>query len=466
MISFDLLEYKMNETTHILIYTKAESASFLDQSALTAAGYDVIPVTHSKDLDSRLISTPGEKMLIIAHPTPRQGLKASSEILKAHPYLPIILVTNEINQSFLIQALKIGIVDYLATPVDSTTLLDTIKHALIRQKPQQAGHRYEQVISNLMDGFILTDLNAHIILVNQSARYIFNIKEEQIEGKPVNEIFYHQDFLDIFKPQRTYPFRNEITMEDGRIYIAQSSLIPEIGIAVTTQDITHLKELDRIKTDFVNTISHDLRSPLTSIYGFIGLIDRVGPINKQQSEFIHHIQTSVQQITSLINDLLDLNRVEADYDLQMVEVNFKDILTQTLNSLEYQISEKMQDVILSVSDDVPVVLGNPLHLQRMVGNLIENAIKFTPLTGKIEVRCRSEGGQLILEVADNGPGIPLADQPHIFEKFYRGSNLSQVTSGTGLGLSIVKSIVEKHNGRIWVDSSPLGTTFTVILPLK
>jgi signal transduction histidine kinase len=86
--------------------------------------------------------------------------------------------------------------------------------------------------------------------------------------------------------------------------------------------------------------------------------------------------------------------------------------------------------------------------------------------GRVQVSCRAETGQLILEVADNGPGIPLADQPHIFEKFYRGSNLSQDTPGTGLGLSIVKSIIDKHQGRIWLESSPLGTTFSVILPIK
>jgi len=454
----------MTDTPHILIYIKPETKGYLDKSSLTPAGYDVIPISQSKDLEAWLMSNLREMILIFTHPSPQEGLKASAEILQTHPSIPIILVTNKINQSFLKQALKIGLVGYLAAPADSTTLLNAVENGLHRQKSTQTKPRYEQVISALMDGFILTDLNAHLLLANQSARHIFNVKEGQLEGKAINEIFYHQDLLDIFKPDRKYPSRNEITMEDGRVYSAQSSLIPEIGIAVTMQDITHLKELDRIKTDFVNTISHDLRSPLTSIYGFIGLIDRVGPINKQQAEFIHHIQTSVQHITTLINDLLDLNRVEAGYDLQLVEVNLKDILTQTINSLEYQISEKMQDVVLSVPDDLPAVLGNPLHLQRMVGNLIENAIKFTPLMGKIEVRCRAETGQLILEVADNGPGIPLTDQPHIFEKFYRGSNLSQVTTGTGLGLSIVKSIVEKHHGRIWVDSSPLGTTFTVILP--
>ncbi len=454
----------MANPIHLLIYTTPESEGFLDNSSLVSAGYDVIPVSQSKDIEAWFISGMQETVLIVSHPSPQEGLKTCVEILQAHPLVPIVLVTNEIDQSFLKQALEIGLVDYLMVPIESTQILNAIDLGLNRLK-KGATQDYVQVVSNLMDGFILTDLNAHILLVNQSARHIFDIMDVQIEGKAANEIFYQQDFLDIFKPLRKYPFRNEITMEDGRVYSAQSSLIPNVGIAVVMQDITHLKELDRIKTDFVNTISHDLRSPLTSIYGFIGLIDRVGPINRQQAEFIHHIQTSVQHITSLINDLLDLNRVEADYDLQITEVHIKDILTQTINSLEYQISEKMQDVSLSVPDDIPMVLGNPLHLQRMVGNLIENAIKFTPPMGKIEVRCRGEAGQLILEVADNGPGIPLADQPHIFEKFYRGSNLSQVTMGTGLGLSIVQTIVDKHHGRIWLESSPLGTTFTVILPI-
>jgi PAS domain S-box-containing protein len=455
----------MTDIPHLLIYSTPESVSFLDHSSLVSAGYDVIPISNLRDLEAWLISSPGETVLILCHPSPQDALLASVDILQTHPLVPILLVTNEINQSFLKQALEIGLVDLLTVPVTSDQIQKAINRGLAHLKDRRAGHDFEQVMTNLTDGFILTDLNSHILLVNQSARQIFNIKEDQIEGKSANEIFYQQDFLDIFKPLRTYPYRNEISMEDGRVYSAQSSLIPNIGIAIVMQDITHLKELDRIKTDFVNSISHDIRSPLTSVYGFIGLIDRVGPINRQQAEFIHHIQTSVQNITSLINDLLDLNRVEAGYDLQRTEVHFKDLLTQTINSLEYQISEKMQEVILSVPDDIPVVLGNPLHLQRMAGNLVENAIKFTPLMGKIEVRCWAEAEQLILEVADNGPGIPLADQPHIFEKFYRGSNLSQLTSGTGLGLSIVQSIVDNHHGRIWVESSQSGTTFTVILPL-
>jgi len=324
---------------------------------------------------------------------------------------------------------------------------------------------YYQVLNNLVDGFILADKDAHILLVNQAARSIFNTQNEGITGKAIEEVFSHPDLLDIFRSQRKFPYRSEISLDNGHTYSVQSSLIPGVGLAVIMQDITHYKELDRKKTEFLNSISHDIRSPLTSIYGFIGLIDRVGPINRQQAEFIHHIQTSVQHITALINDLLDLNRVEAEFDTRVGEVNMKQVLTQTIANLEYQISEKMQEVSLAIPNELPLILGNPLHLQRMVSNLIENAIKFTPPAGKIEVRCRADKQQLILEVSDNGPGIPPADQPRIFDKFYRGSNFSQVTNGTGLGLSIVKSIVDKHYGRIWVESTPNGTTFTVILPV-
>ncbi len=454
----------MTDISHILLYSVPESSNLLDKALLAVAGYDVIPVSRANELEAWLKSNLRDTLLILSNSAPQDGLAFAAELRRTYSLLPIILVTSEVNQSILKLALAIGLVDCLTTPLDGNELIRSVENAHLRQKSQRAAKRYELILSNLLDGFILADLEGHILQVNPSARQIFNNKDNAITGSAINEVFYQQDFLDIFKPHRTYPYRNEISLDNGSVYSAQASLIPEIGIAVILQDITHLKQLDKAKTDFVNTISHDLRSPLTSIYGFIGLIDRVGPINRQQAEFIGHIQMSVQHITSLINDLLDLNRVEAGYDLQMTEVNLKNILTQTISGLEYQISEKMQEVNLTVAEDIPAILGNPLHLQRMVGNLIENAIKFSPAMGKVEIRLRSEAGQVILEVSDNGPGIPQADQPHIFEKFYRGSNLSQVTSGTGLGLSIVQSIVDKHHGRIWLDSSPQGTTFTVILP--
>ena len=456
----------MAATNQILIFSMPGMPQLVDQSVLIAAGYDVEAVSQPQAVESWLTTFLADDLMIIVHPSATEALRYSAEILENHPCLPIILITNEVDLSLLKHALEIGIFDYFTFPFESSALQLSIKRSLVRQTSWQEWNRFARVLANLDDGIIIVDLDGYLLTMNRSARNIFSVGEDQIDGKTAGEVFHHPDILDLFKSQNTLPHQSEISLEDGRVFSTQASLIPEIGIAVVIREITHLKELDRIKTDFVNTISHDLRSPLTAIYGFVSLIDRVGPINEQQAEFIHHIQSSVQHITALINDLMDLGRVEADYDIQMQDVNLKDIITQSIENLDYQISEKLQELVLFIPEEIPGILGNPLHLQRMVSNLLENAIKFTPPLGKIGVQCRVETSQLIFEVTDNGPGIPLADQPYIFDKFYRGSNLSQNTQGTGLGLSIVKSVVDKHHGRIWLESSPTGTTFTVILPIK
>ena len=440
----------MAATNQILIFSMPGMSSLVDQSELKAAGYEVVPVSQTQAVESWLTTFLADDLMVIVHPSATDALKYSAEILENHPSLPIIIITNEVNTSLLKYALEIGIFDYITYPFDQSDLLQSIKHSLIRQTSWQEWNRFTRILANLDDGIIIVDLDGYLLMINRSARDIFSVGEDQFHGKTADEVLQHPDILDILKPQST-PRQSEITLEDGRIYSAQASLIPEVGIAVVIHNITQLKELDRVKTDFVNTISHDLRSPLTAIYGFVSLIDRVGPINEQQADFIHHIQSSVQHITALINDLLDLGRVEADYDVLMQDVNLKEIINQSIENLDYQISEKMQELVLSIPEEIPAILGNPLHLQRMVSNLLENAIKFTPPLGKINIQCRVETSQLIFEVADNGPGIPLADQPHIFDKFYRGTNISQNTQGTGLGLSIVKSVVDKHHGRIWLE---------------
>ncbi|MFZ2098868.1 MAG: ATP-binding protein [Anaerolineales bacterium] len=455
----------MTYNPRLLIYTLPDLSGVLDPTALVATGYEVTTVYQAQEVESWLNSSSNDLLLIIALPTAFESLQYSQALLSNHPLLPIIMVNNEPDQVCLSRALEIGIADCLNTPVDSINLLSAIDRALTSQKSKQT-LPFSRIINELVDGFLLVDIHYRVLIVNQTMRRIFNVEDVKAEGKPVDEIFHHPELLDIFTPYRTFPFHNEISMEDGRVFSSESSLIPDTGIVVTMHDITQLKELDRIKTEFVNTVSHDLRSPLTAVYGFVGLIDRVGPINQQQAEFIQHIQSSLQHITSLINDLLELGRLEAGYDILLENVNITDILKLAMGNLEFQYNEKMQYVNLELPEESLEILGNPLNLQRMVINLIENAIKFTPPMGKIDIQCRAEAGQLILEVSDNGPGIPMEEQPHIFERFYRGSNMLQVTSGTGLGLSIVKSIVDKHHGRIWVESSPGSTTFTVILPLK
>jgi two-component system NtrC family sensor kinase len=242
-------------------------------------------------------------------------------------------------------------------------------------------------------------------------------------------------------------------------------MIPNVGRAVIMQDITHLKRLDRIKNEFVTAVSHDLRSPLTAIMGYVELLKRVGPLNPQQTEFLQRIEVSAKAITALVTDLLDLGRIEAGFDTQKEPVSFATLVRTASDGLAPKAALKSLKFVCDVPLELPPVFGNHIRLRQMAGNLIDNAIKYTPEGGTVTVTMLDAEAQEIFTVNDTGIGIPLADQPYIFDKFYRAKGVPDSIQGTGLGLSIVKSIVESHGGRIWVDSKPSqGTTFTVVLP--
>ena len=315
---------------------------------------------------------------------------------------------------------------------------------------------------------IVVDNEGRLALINLSAQQAFNVEDEQPLGKPVQQVVNHPELLEILAySNRERPARSEISLEDGRVLYVQTSPIPEVGVVATLQDITRLKELDRIKSEFVSTVSHDLRSPLTAILGYIDLIERVGPMSEAQREFLRRVGVSVQSISTLINDLLDLGRIEAGFDTRRERVSLAALIRLTLEAVEELTAEKNLELSCEVEADLPQVYGIPSQLSQMLTNLINNAVKYTPPGGRIHIQAKREDGQIILQVEDNGLGIPLADQPHIFDKFYRASNVGINVPGTGLGLAIVKSIVENHKGRIWLDSVPgRGTLFTIVLPVE
>ena len=326
--------------------------------------------------------------------------------------------------------------------------------------------KLQTILANIQDGVILMDQEKRVLIINPAARNAFDLGDSDVIGKRITEFIENTDFKVMVNSALDLPLKNqEISLENGRVYNSQYTPIHAIGSVLTLEEITHLKMMDQLKSDFVHTISHDLRSPLTSIIGYIELLDRVGPLNQQQKEFVKHVQVSAHSITELINDLLDLGRIEAGFDAMKDEVAFGTILRYTLDNLQHQIEDKHQEIIFDIAPDLPVMRGNPLRLRQVIDNLLVNAVKYTPENGRIKVSLRSESNQIIFEVADTGIGISPADQPHIFEKFYRANNAPSSTRGTGLGLAIVKSIVENHSGRVWVESVlGRGTKFTVVLP--
>jgi two-component system NtrC family sensor kinase len=345
---------------------------------------------------------------------------------------------------------------------------NAIENARLYHESEYERVQLETMLDNIDDGVVVLDSDQRIMLINPAARRAFGLGISDLSHQNIFDVVQHQDMRALVGSIEESPLKHhEISFEDGRVYNAQFTPIQGVGSAITMQEITHLKMLDRLKSDFIHTVSHDLRSPLTAIMGYVELLDRIGPLNEQQKEFIRRIQNSVNSITTLVNDLLDLGRIEAGFDSRKDLVAMDGILRYTLDNYFNQINDKR----LKVSVDVPEttilpVLGNPIRLRQMLDNLIGNAIKYTPDGGSISLRMNVEDGQLITAVKDSGIGIPLSDQAHIFDKFYRASNAPKGVPGTGLGLAIVKSIVDNHEGRIWVESKLReGTTFFVVLPL-
>jgi two-component system, OmpR family, phosphate regulon sensor histidine kinase PhoR len=311
-------------------------------------------------------------------------------------------------------------------------------------------------------------LDQRLILVNQTARSAFNLGDNNLNGKPFSDVVQKPELLDLLKTPGSehYPNQCEVELEDGRVFSAQLTPIAEVGIAITFHDITYHKKLDRLKNDFVSTISHDLRSPLTAILGYIELLDRAGPINDLQRDFIHRVQASVHSITALVNDLLNLGRIESGFDTRKETISITSIVDSSLDMFSEKMKSKKIQLTRNLPEKVPQLFGNPIQLRQMIDNLMDNGIKYTPEGGKVKLEIQVDGNQLILLVADSGCGIPPLDLPYIFDKFYRASNATPDVPGTGLGLAIVKSIVENHQGRIWVDSAQdKGTTVTVVLPI-
>jgi two-component system NtrC family sensor kinase len=329
--------------------------------------------------------------------------------------------------------------------------------------------KLETVLANTEDAVILVEEGdaQQVMLANRAARRTFGMPDD-VTGRALAEVIDNGALADLFRRAKggTQFARAEISVRDGRTLNVHVTSIPGVGRVAVMQDITHLKELDRMKSDFVAAVSHDLRSPLTSIKGFADLLSVVGPLNEQQQSFLGKIRRGVDAITDLISDLLDLGRIETGVNLEMEPCDLGAIVEKTVESLRSHANLRKQSLHKHIVLDLPPVSGNPVRLDQAVSNLISNAIKYTPQGGRISVSVTSEDGQVVVTVKDNGIGISPDDLQHIFDKFYRvKSKETEEISGSGLGLSIVKSIIDKHRGRIWVSSQEgAGSTFVFVLP--
>jgi signal transduction histidine kinase len=246
-----------------------------------------------------------------------------------------------------------------------------------------------------------------------------------------------------------------------------------LGTVSIFQDITHQVEVDRLKSEFVATVSHELRTPMTSIKGYVEilLMGAAGTLNPQQGHFLEVVKTNTERLQVLVNDLLDISRIESGKATLAVQpLDLGEIAHEAVNDLgqRSQKDGKPMAIKLKMVPSLPLALGDKERVRQIFDSLLENAYQYTAEKGKITLRIHQSGHELQVDVEDNGIGIPLEQQDRVFERFYRGEHpFVLATSGTGLGLSIVQHLVEMHNGRIWLKSAGvpgMGSTFSFTLP--
>lgn len=459
------------------------------QSALHAASYETAIASDRDQLDKIIQETTPALVMIGECFDDISGGKSGREVLERFPTMPILIYAEQESTVLYKEVLQSGLSGCLFPPLRKDDITTAVERSLqrarelgdwLRRQVRQTTaslerratlseselKRYEYIFANIQDGVVILDHNDRIQLINRAMEIAFNLSGKKLRGESISDVIKHPDMDSLFKRADEIPLKyNEINFDDGRIYNAQVTPLGEIGSVITMQDISYLKQLDRMKNEFVHTISHDLRSPLTSVIGYTELIQRIGALNEQQERFLDRIRSSVESITSLVNDLLDLGRLEAGFDTRREIVNLESILVFALDTMESQLQLKDVTLQTDIGERLPEIRGNPIRLRQLLDNLLGNAAKYSPNGSSIHISLKAEENQIILSVTDEGAGIPPTEQARIFEKFYRASNVPDEIGGSGLGLAIVKSIVESHQGRIWVESVlGEGTKFCVVLP--
>ena len=351
--------------------------------------------------------------------------------------------------------------------------------------------RSRSILEAIADGVLVTDQNGEITLFNHSAERLLAMNRAELIGRPVD---HFSDLFDgvalawmetiktwtqdpfSFNPMNT--FTEQVGLENGNVLSV--NLAPVInneeffGTVSVFRDITHLIEVDRMKSEFVATVSHELRTPMTSIKGYVDilLMGVAGVLSDQQKRFLEVVQENTERLTILVNDLLDLSRIEAgQVNLNLQSLNLTELIDDVMLEINRLTVAENKTMMFDIQlpSDLPPINGDPERIRQILINLLGNAFHYTLENGKVSLSAHRVGDEIQIDISDNGVGISPKEQDRIFDRFYRGDNHMVIaTAGTGLGLSIVAKLINMHHGRIWVQSSGIegeGSIFSFTLPI-
>ncbi|MCL6751092.1 HAMP domain-containing protein [Nostoc sp. CCCryo 231-06] len=344
--------------------------------------------------------------------------------------------------------------------------------------------KLETLVSTIADGAVLIDNNMQVILVNPTARRIFGWENANVVGCNV------LDHLPLaVQTQITSPLyemaAGECESAEFRIFINEPTprtiriLLTTVlnvqresikGIAITIQDITREVELNDAKSQFISNVSHELRTPLFNIKTYIETLHDYGEdlALQERQEFLQTVNHETDRLTRLVNDVLDLSKLESGRNYSFDGVDLAQAIEQTLRTYQLNAKDKGVELLQEVAPNLPLVMGNYDLLVQVFGNLIGNALKFTKAGGKVAIRAyqldfkpsHTQSSPVRIEISDTGIGIATEDQHSIFERFFRVENRVHTLEGTGLGLSIVRNIIDRHRSKVHLVSEVgIGTTF-------
>lgn len=418
------------------------------------------------------------------------GFDVLAHVKAVHPDTTIIVISGYATVDHSIEAMKKGAFDFIPKPFSPEQLRVVVAKAVeyTRALKDIANEksRIRAIINHLGDGVMVADSQKSVVLANPAFLRMVGYQGTEKIGRQVAELtrnpqLEHMIDKSLSMPEDTFvELSEELSIHAGKdsTTVLNARCVPfrdrfgrNLGTVTVLQDITALKKMDQLKSDFVSMVAHEIRSPLNSVLMQLNVVmdGLAGELTPKQHEFLDRVSEKLKGLADLSTELLDLAKIESG--LLSQERQHFDVIALLEDQLAFHVPKaQAKNIAMNLrlpAAPLPPLFANHQNMEEVLSNLITNAIHYTPEGGAITLDAAVEGDCLCISVADTGIGIPEEEQGRIFERFYRVKDeRTKYVVGTGLGLAIVKSIVESHDGRISVASKPgQGTTFYVYLPL-
>ncbi len=418
------------------------------------------------------------------------GMEALERIRTLHPDTVVIVITGYATLEHAVNAMKKGAFDFLSKPFSPQdlrlVLTKAIEHTRTLKDIAKEKSRMHTMVNHLTDGVMATDGEKRIALVNPYFLNLMNYNSSAPIGLSVDVLVSQKKILNLIDRALSMDcdefseLVDEFAIQSGkpeeeriigvRCIPFRDRLGRNLGSITVLHDITTLKRMDQMKSDFVSLVSHEIRSPMNSILmqHKVILDGLAGDVTEKQKQILSRASEKIKALVSLSTELLDLAKMESGLiNMEKERLRMAPILSDQVAFHSPKAQTKGITLALTSLPELPPILANRMNMEELLSNLISNAINYTPENGRVTVSAETDGDFIRIQVADTGIGIAPEDQGQIFNRFYRVKNeKTRYIIGTGLGLPIVKSIVEAHNGRILVESEvDSGTTFSIFLPI-